>query len=637
MGISDDAYIAGKGVASATSATIAEAVNRALNQFLGDHFRADTGHAVDHSGKRSEDFACVVHTVQENLAPSSFPADTVAALIDCCEDLTIDELRSRYRRVAEAKMLAKTPVPKGETRTNVTLGVILAARAPVPLEAIAEELDCLNAQTPGNCRPDMIVIASTGAINYAVQFPSESITGDFLPPAEGALANYTPAFYVVMVMRPTGDYAFNKMLAFLLGHLGIFAPAAAPGLPDWNLVLDGVTRTAVTVTGYQYNLQGELVPVPRSFYNDRYIAPRPFLIEDPSGEVLATVQYLPWQDGAAILLHGKLPLEGLLIFLGKIGLGGVIRLKHGQISHVLPITPTDFNEWLKRIQRQSNMRVRNDPGRFVIQKLADEGTSSPFMARIFLGVLRLRDAVFSDPTTRENFDKLYDYMSSALMNARTASQKIAHLWEDHARKVAAGEIVRFEGRNIHIAENIDKELRTEVENFLNATTRGLKTGMQNIGNELEVNIGFLFKQKDAFERGVAALEKTDPNLAEYLRQTRTWSEPLMKSRIDLEHGTWVLPRVSYTPEGSAVRTGEPHVADMPVTEFVKFSFDRLCCFVEEFTAHCLQRRMPDGVTIMETSIAQRSAEAPERFRVTVAARGFPAWRIAYHASRFEET
>ena len=31
---------------------------------------------------------------------------------------------------------------------------------------------------------------------------------------------------------------------------------------------------------------------------------------------MAAVQYLPWADGAAILLHGKLPLEGLLVFFG---------------------------------------------------------------------------------------------------------------------------------------------------------------------------------------------------------------------------------------------------------------------------------------------------------------------------------
>jgi hypothetical protein len=53
---------------------------------------------------------------------------------------------------------------------------------------------------------------------------------------------------------------------------------------------------------------------------------------------------------------------------------------------VLPVTQVDFAEWLKRIERQSNVNVRQDPGRFVVQKLANEGANSPYMARIFIGV-----------------------------------------------------------------------------------------------------------------------------------------------------------------------------------------------------------------------------------------------------------
>lgn len=47
----------------------------------------------------------------------------------------------------------------------------------------------------------MIVVLSKGIINYAVQFPGEGLSGDFLPPAEGALDQYSPPLYVVMVIR----------------------------------------------------------------------------------------------------------------------------------------------------------------------------------------------------------------------------------------------------------------------------------------------------------------------------------------------------------------------------------------------------------------------------------------------------
>lgn len=638
MSISDAVRVAGTDIASAAPTGLADALNSALNQFIGNDFAAGPGHIVDPTTKRSEEFATIVHTGRGATGPMSVPSDTVAAAIDLTIDLTIEQLQESYRRIADAKTLAKTPVPRGETRTNVTLGIIFAARSVLSLDTIAEELARLNGQTPSARWPDMIVVGNA-IINYAVQFPSESVSGDFLPPAEGATADGAPAVYIVTVMRPTGEFTFNKMLAYLLGHLGIFSPAVVSSLPDWNQIQEGVPKTVVTHSGYQYNLRGDLAPVPREFHNDRYLSPRPYLIESPDGEALAAVQYLPWADGGAVLLHGKLPLEGLLVFFGKAiaGRSKVVKLKNGQLSYVLPINEADFGAWLTRVQRQSNMRVKKDPGGFVVQKLADEGVGSPFMARTFLGILRLREFVYPDQSKRDGFDKTYDYVTSALSSARSSAQKLKKIWEDHARKVETGEVAKLVGRDIHVQENIDKELRSEIETFLNAATRCLKTGMQNISKELGVSIGFLFQKADAFENGIAMLQNTDPDLAEYLRQTRAWSEPMLKNRIDLEHGTWVLPRTTYRADGSGVKAGEPSIADKSVSEFVEFTFDRLCCFVEELTAHCLRRRMPPGVTLTELPLAQRSPEAPERFQITLAAGGLLEWRITSHQSRFEET
>ena len=639
MTLFDDVHAAGQKISSAGPDAIGNSLNAALNRFVGKRFTADRGHIVDLAGATSDQFTSVVHTNQAVDEPIAAPSDTVAAVIDVHFDLTLENLRESYGRIAAAKSLAKTPVPRGETRTSTTLGVVWAARTAIPLEMITDEIARLNEKMPSTLWPDMIVVGSA-TINYAVQFPSESLSGDFLPPAEGATETSAPAVYVVAVMRPTGEFTFNKLLAYLLAHLGVFSPVDVTARPNLTEVLVGIPASAVTLFGYQYNLRGHLVPVPRQFYNDRYLSPRPFLIESKEGEVLAAIQYLPWADGAAILLHGRLPLEGLLVFFGSkvAGRGRVIRLKEGQISYVLPVTQADFGEWLKRIQLQSNMRVRQDPGRFVVQKLADEGASSPYMARIFIGVLHLRDQIYPDPVKRNSFDGPYDYVTSALTSTRESAQKLAALWNGHRDKTASGEIAKIDaGGNIHIQESVDKDLRSEIETFLNAATRCLKTGMQNIARELGVNIGFLFQQKDSFEKGIAELQATDTDLASYLQQTRVWSEPMLKSRIELEHGTWVLPRTGYAATNGAVMANEPTVAGTPVSEFVDVTFDRLCCFVEEFSSHCLRRKMPGGVALTEIPLAERVAEVPERFRITLAGGGQPEWRIAFHLSRFENT
>ena len=74
-----------------------------------------------------------------------------------------------------------------------------------------------------------------------------------------------------------------------------------------------------------------------------------------------------------------------------------------------------------------------------------------------------------------------------------------------------------------------------------------------------------------------------------------------------------------------------------MSEFVDFTFDRLCCFVEELSSHCLRRKMPGGVTLTEIPQANRVAEVPERVRIALADGGEPEWRIAFHESRFNNT
>jgi hypothetical protein len=633
---------AGRKVAGANEASLAEQLNAAIGQFLGWPYKIAPGRAVDRDGSTAGPFASIVYVAPQSgdIDLNAIPADTVGAIIDAREIADLDMLRASYASVAQAKRLKKSPAPRtpGVPSTTVTLGVIFALRSTVPLEELAEELQRLNAATPAREWPDMVVVANTGTINYAGQFPGDGELGLFLPPAEGALANFTPPMYVAMIMKAVGAHAFGQMTALIVAHLAIFSPGAR--VPNFSHILEAVPKTAVMVTGYQYNLRGEIQPVPRQFYNDRYFPPLPMRIEDQKGELLSTIEFLPWQDGGVLLLKGKLPLDGLMVFLGAEALkkAGVVRRPADlQISYVLPITATNFGEMLARFQRQSNRVVRRTEPNWIVQKFADEGSTSPFFARMYLGILRVRDIIYPDPAKRETFDKLYEFVMSSLMNARTTAKDLATLWADHTRKVASGEIARLRGKAIHIDENVDKELRREVESFLNAAVRALKQGMQDLANELGVNIGFMFKQQPAFEAGIAALQATDPLLAEYLKQARAWSEPLVESRNAIEHKGWTLPRVVYSQKGSGIATAEPEISGEPFTTFIDFMLDRLCCFVEEFTAHCLQRRMVPEITITELPIAKRAEELPERFRLTLGAGGLARWNIAYHVSRFEET
>lgn len=643
MAIAQEILETGRQVATISAGTLSAALQAGIERYVGWPYKVTSASVVDADGAVSDTFAAVVYAAKEKspaAAPVQIPADSAAVVVDATESLTVDNFRAAYARVACVKRLKKSPAPKLDTpTTTVTLGVIYAQRADLPLEAYAGELERLNAATPSREWPDMIVVASMGAIQYAAQFPGESLSGDYLPPAEGALSNYIPAVYIVIVLRPTGIFTFNKMMSFVVAHLGIFSPGAK--LPNFTDLLDGVPKTAVVMSGYQYDLKGNLNPVPRNQYQDRFVPAPPFQITDRSGQHLATIQLIPWQDGGTILLKGKLPLLGLLPFFGRQDIlkAGVVTRPNDdlQISYVLPITPADFDDMLNQFQQRSNMLVKQPQGQWIVQKLADEGSASPFMARLFMGLMRLRDAVYSDPAARESFDKAFDFVPTSLFTARTTAKQISELWAGHARKVAAGEVVRQQGAAIHIDENIDKELRKQVEHFLNGAARVIKQGMQGLTAQLGVEIGFMFKKQPAFERGIAALKATDPLLADYLDKSRQmWSERLIRSRIDLEHNNWFLPRVTYDTSGANIVAVEPLVAGQPVTEFVQAMLDRVCCFVEDVTAHCIQQKMAAPITITEIPLAERRSEAPERFQLTLAVGGQPRWNISYHTSSFEK-
>lgn len=627
----------GQQIIAAPASGIAEELNNQLNQVLGWPFRAASGTAFDSEGQTTAPFGTVIFTRVQGTEmpegqPVSVPADTLACAIDVTHTLDLEGLRQAYARIAQAKTLKKSPAARNATHTTITFGVIFAVEATVPLEHLADELDRLNRQTPDANWPDIVVVASHGLIAYAVQFPGEpTISGQWMPPAEGALANYVPATYIVMIIKPSCSYTFNQMMHTILAHLWIFSPGA--NLLDREEITKGVQNLALTQTGYQYNLAGELRPVPPEHVQGRMLPQRPFLVQNKKGETLATLQFLAWQDGGVILLRGKLPLDGFIIFLGGAVLkkAGTIKREGLQISHVLPIPEQNFQEMLQRIQRQTNMQVRNDSGKFVVQKLADEGASSPFMARLFMGVLKLGDTLGNE---KQGFEAAYHPLIMTLLEITTAKE-LSDAYRDHVSKIAAGTIVQMQGPTVHITDSIDRQLAKKVDEFLTSATRSFKDKMQRVTNALGVNIGFLYQKPDSFERGVVAFAQVDAPLAAYLRDARRWGDALVRARNGLEHGGWQLPRIAYTVNAGTITASEPPLDGQPVTEFVKQMTDRLMCFVEDVTVHCINRRMPSAMSITEIPSPQRSVEMPMRFQPTLANGGLPLWQIQYHHSSFE--
>ena len=225
-----------------------------------------------------------------------------------------------------------------------------------------------------------------------------------------------------------------------------------------------------------------------------------------------------------------------------------------------------------------------------------------------------------------------------VLNVRTTAQNVAKLFDEHSGKVLQVQIARMQGRSIQIDESSDQPLNKEVQSLVNGAVRVLKHGTQKLMKMFGVDIGFLFQKQTLFESGLKALEKPDPVLADYLKQVRlSWSERLLDQRNAIEHEGWhKLPKIRYSVTAGALQAEEPEISRQKAREFAAFMLDRLLCFVEEVTVHCLQAKMAQGVSVTEVPLAQRPTDAPGRFRLTPITGGMPVWRLNYHQSSFGE-
>jgi hypothetical protein len=99
----------------------------------------------------------------------------------------------------------------------------------------------------------------------------------------------------------------------------------------------------------------------------------------------------------------------------------------------------------------------------------------------------------------------------------------------------------------------------------------------------------------------------------------------------------MLPKFAYsrTPEGG-VKARQPDVLGQPALEVIERTLDRLCSFVEDVTAHCLQQKVPEAISVTEIPGDKRLSEMPERFLLTLRHGGKPIWTIASHSATFDD-
>jgi hypothetical protein len=216
-------------------------------------FEVRAAPVADNSGIRFASGPLIVHSASA-IGLAEVPIDTVAAVIECHETLTIEGLRQSYARIEAMKLADKrTTGGTPEAAVDMTVGFIVARDSALSIEQIAKEVARLNSETPSQQWPDAVALLTSGLVNYTALIPGRDEGGDFFLHAKGLLDSKAPpaSMYVYLMVRGMGPLTFSKVISLLIVRIALFEPGI--NVPDYRILLEGVPRHGLPAETYQLN------------------------------------------------------------------------------------------------------------------------------------------------------------------------------------------------------------------------------------------------------------------------------------------------------------------------------------------------------------------------------------------------
>jgi hypothetical protein len=255
----------------------------------------------------------------------------------------------------------------------------------------------------------------------------------------------------------------------------------------------------------------------------------------------------------------------------------------------------------------------------VLQKVFEEGLTSPYRARIWNGMMELRNGIISDPLTVRRFDDRYEPVLKTLDKARESAREIHALVADHRKALKAqGAVVVGPNDQITVNIAVNPTLDRRFDSFTVFAHRAIKLTQDVLKDVAGLNIGFLFQSAQKFTCGVNAIRTFHPDLAKYLEMARqTLTEPLVQLRNEIEHKGWTMPGIQYRVHNGILELGEVNIRDMPFTAYVTHVLNRAIRFVEDLTAYSLKTLMIGPRAIIELPEVQRASANPKRFALAM--------------------
>jgi hypothetical protein len=503
-------------------------VREFLNGHMPKRFHATKGFVIDADNQMSDHQDVIIYDEQSSAvykydgANQIVSADAVAAIMEVKAVLNKSQLEEAFAKIEEVKRLEKRPISEMDQKTTAstltttgTLGIILGFGSDISLEKLAEHCVVLNEKYETAHRPDIIVVLDVGVINYTVQFVGAQNMGDLAVASDDEFV--IPPCYVRLVAREDGAFSLNRLFTHLLSHLALYP--RRPSIPSFSVLLEGTSSIVHGLGVYQFNTERRLVRYEAPLSAPSEQNPIIRIRHKASKEELATLTYIPWQDGGVIRKKGKIPLLALLVWFTKGEPPRTIQVEDTELSMVMKVTRPEFEKWPATIERQSDMTATLEISPpFETRQIGMEGTGEPFIARVFLGLIDMATNIFSQQD-KSAFDERFMGTLGPALELRAALVGIRKLIVGHKEALQKGTIVRKAQADPLLSERIDNPLRSHTVHFLEmagAIIKNLPSAMKFF----VINIDYMADREQRFAKGCERNEAKHPELVAYLRKLR---------------------------------------------------------------------------------------------------------------------
>lgn len=619
-------------------------VREFLNGHMPKRFHATKGFVIDADNQMSNHQDVIIYDEQSSPvykydgANQIVSADAVAAIMEVKAVLNKSQLEEAFAKIEEVKRLKKRPISEMDQKatastltTTGTLGIIFGFGSDISLDRLAEHCLELNEKYETAHRPDIIVVLDVGVINYTAQFVGAQNMGDLAVAADDEFV--IPPCYVHVAAREDGAFSLNRLFTHLLSHLALYP--RRPSIPPFSVLLEGTSSIARLLGVYQFNTERRLVryEAPPATPSDQNPIIR--IRHKASKEELATLTYIPWQDGGVIRKKGKIPLIALLVWFTKGEPPRTMQVEDTELSMVMKVTRPEFEKWPATIERQSDMTATLEiPPPFEVRQVGMEGTAEPFIARVFLGLIDMASNIFSQQD-KNAFDERFAVTLNPALSLRTALVNIRTLIAGHKEALQKGTIVRKAQADPVLSERIDNPLRSNAVHFLemaDAIIKNLPTAMKFF----VINVDYMADREQRFAKGCERYEAKYPELVAYLRKLRPSlldiDEQFRKMRVE----GWNLSNVKYRYSDGVVSMVEPLIGDEPVSEYAERVFSILALAIEEVIMYGFQRSLTGAIAITEIPLTKRDPTHAQRFRRTLRD-SEPIWQLKWTGKGFYES